>query len=315
MPRYYLKFLGGADKVNALVGIAPDNHGTTLLGLTKLLPYFPGVEDLLTTNTPGLADQVAGSAFLTKLNAGGDTVPGVRYTVIATRYDEVVTPYRTQFLDGPDVRNVLLQDLCPVDLSEHVGDRAHRPDRLPRGGQRPRPGARHPDAPAASVDRLRRPPRPGRAGASPAGPASRTGQRPCAAAARRTSADRDEQGARRRGQRGGAADREVRGGCCRHRSRRGLVRRRARAPPLGCGALCGRGSVGRRRRRRRRGRPGLRRCRRRRHRGRGARRTTCRRPSSISCSDGADAVGRRGGRDGAGRRRCRCPPNDTSEQV
>ncbi|MFD5099640.1 esterase/lipase family protein [Streptomyces albidochromogenes] len=120
MPRHYLKFLGGADEVNALVGIAPDNHGTTLLGLTNLLPYFPGVGHLLTTKTPSLADQVAGSAFLTKLNAGGDTVPGVRYTVIATRYDEVVTPYRSQFLDGPGVRNVLLQDLCPVDLSEHV---------------------------------------------------------------------------------------------------------------------------------------------------------------------------------------------------
>ncbi|MGW7087765.1 esterase/lipase family protein [Streptomyces sp. NPDC054871] len=120
MPRYYLKFLGGAEKVNALVGLAPDNHGTTLLGLTKLLPYFPGIEDLLTTKTPSLADQVAGSPFLTKLNEGGDTVPGVRYTVIATKYDEVVTPYRTQFLNGPGVRNVTIQDLCPVDLSEHV---------------------------------------------------------------------------------------------------------------------------------------------------------------------------------------------------
>lgn len=120
MPNHYLKFLGGAPKVNALIGLAPDNHGTTLLGLTKLLPYFPGVEDLLNANTPGLADQVAGSPFMTRLNAGEDTVPGVDYTVIATRYDEVVTPYRTQFLDGPNVRNVLLQDLCPVDLSEHV---------------------------------------------------------------------------------------------------------------------------------------------------------------------------------------------------
>lgn len=120
MPRYYLKFLGGAEKVNALIGLAPDNHGTTLLGLTKLLPYFPGIEDLLTTKTPSLADQVAGSPFLTKLNEGGDTVPGVRYTVIATKYDQVVTPYRTQFLNGPGVRNVTVQDLCPVDLSEHV---------------------------------------------------------------------------------------------------------------------------------------------------------------------------------------------------
>ncbi|MFI9344259.1 esterase/lipase family protein [Streptomyces sp. NPDC052773] len=120
MPRYYLKFLGGAAEVNALVGIAPDNHGTTLAGLTKLLPYFPGAEDLLSTATPALADQITGSAFLAKLNEGGDTVPGVRYTVLATKYEQVVTPYRSGFLDGPNVRNVLLQDLCPVDFSEHL---------------------------------------------------------------------------------------------------------------------------------------------------------------------------------------------------
>ena len=120
MPRYYLRFLGGAAKVNALVGIAPSNHGTTLSGLTRLLPYFPGAEDLLNEHTPALADQVVGSDVLTKLNAGGDTVPGVRYTVLATKYDEVVTPYRSQFLDGPGVRNVVLQDLCPLDLSEHL---------------------------------------------------------------------------------------------------------------------------------------------------------------------------------------------------
>jgi triacylglycerol esterase/lipase EstA (alpha/beta hydrolase family) len=120
MPRYYLKFLGGAAKVNTFVGIAPDNHGTTLDGLANLLPYFPGASDLLSASTPGLADQIAGSAFLTKLNAGGDTVSGVHYTVIATKYDEVVTPYSSQFLSGSDVHNVLLQDLCPIDLSEHA---------------------------------------------------------------------------------------------------------------------------------------------------------------------------------------------------
>jgi triacylglycerol esterase/lipase EstA (alpha/beta hydrolase family) len=120
MPRYYLRFLGGAAKVNALVGIAPNNHGTTLAGLTNLLPYFPGAEDLLSTAIPALAQQVVGSEFMTKLNEGGDTVPGVRYTVIATKYDEVVTPWRTQFLNGPDVQNVLIQDKCAVDLSEHA---------------------------------------------------------------------------------------------------------------------------------------------------------------------------------------------------
>ncbi|KOV70119.1 esterase/lipase family protein [Streptomyces sp. MMG1121] len=120
MPRYYLKFLGGAAKVNALVGLAPDNHGATLSGLTNLLPYFPGAQDLIKATTPGLADQIPGSGFLTKLNAGGDTVPGVHYTVIATKYDEVATPWQSQYLSGSDVHNVLLQDLCPLDLTEHV---------------------------------------------------------------------------------------------------------------------------------------------------------------------------------------------------
>ncbi|MEU2777863.1 alpha/beta fold hydrolase [Streptomyces sp. NPDC007162] len=120
MPRYYLRFLGGAAKVNALVGLAPDNHGATLSGLTNLLPYFPGASDLVKATTPGLADQIPGSAFLTQLNAGGDTVPGVHYTVIATKYDEVATPWQSQYLSGSDVTNVLLQDLCPLDLSEHV---------------------------------------------------------------------------------------------------------------------------------------------------------------------------------------------------
>ncbi|MEV7149385.1 alpha/beta fold hydrolase [Streptomyces sp. NPDC093084] len=120
MPRYYLKFLGGAAKVNALVGLAPDNHGATISGLTNLLPYFPGASDLIKATTPGLADQIPGSAFLTKLNAGGDTVPGVHYTVISTKYDEVATPWQSQFLTGSDVHNVLLQDLCSLDLSEHV---------------------------------------------------------------------------------------------------------------------------------------------------------------------------------------------------
>ncbi|MGW2329439.1 esterase/lipase family protein [Streptomyces sp. NPDC001700] len=120
MPRYYLKFLGGAAKVNALVGLAPSNHGTTLLGLTKLLDFFPGLDEAIAKAAPGLRDQVAGSDLLNRLNAGGDTVPGVRYTVIATRYDEVVTPYRSQFLTGPDVKNIVLQDLCATDLSEHL---------------------------------------------------------------------------------------------------------------------------------------------------------------------------------------------------
>ncbi len=118
MPRYYLKFLGGADKVHTLVGLSPSNHGTTLDGLATLALQFPGASDILNSACPACADQVVGSSLLTSLNAGGDTLPGVDYTVIASRYDEVVTPYATQFLSG--AHNVTLQNLCAVDISEHV---------------------------------------------------------------------------------------------------------------------------------------------------------------------------------------------------
>ena len=48
MPRYYIKNLGGAAKVNTLVGLAPSNHGTTLDGLFTLASYFPGSNPTLT---------------------------------------------------------------------------------------------------------------------------------------------------------------------------------------------------------------------------------------------------------------------------
>jgi triacylglycerol esterase/lipase EstA (alpha/beta hydrolase family) len=120
MPRYYLKFLGGATKVHALVGLAPSNHGTTIDGLANLLQYFPGAAGIFATACPSCADQTVGSAFLTKLNSGGDTVPGVRYTVISTIYDEVVTPYQSQRLSGANVTNIVVQNHCLVDVAEHV---------------------------------------------------------------------------------------------------------------------------------------------------------------------------------------------------
>ncbi|GGY98801.1 esterase/lipase family protein [Streptomyces poonensis] len=118
MPRYYLKFLGGADKVHHLIGIAPSNHGTTLHGLAPLV-RVAGRPVGLARTFPAVSQQLAGSRFLARLNAGGDTVPGVHYTVLATRYDLNVTPYWSQFLHGPDVRNVLIQDLCPVNTATH----------------------------------------------------------------------------------------------------------------------------------------------------------------------------------------------------
>jgi len=120
MPRYYLKNLGGAAKVHTLVGLAPSNHGTTLLGLATLAGYFPGAVAFLGILCPACEQQTAGSSFITSLNSGGDTVAGVEYTVIESIYDEVVTPYTSAWLSGAKVKNVNLQQQCFLDLGEHL---------------------------------------------------------------------------------------------------------------------------------------------------------------------------------------------------
>jgi triacylglycerol esterase/lipase EstA (alpha/beta hydrolase family) len=117
MPRQYLRFEGGAAKVHTLVGRASANHGTSLL---TSLSALPGGSALVNAPCAACSDQTPGSPFLTALNAGGDTVPGVRYTVIATRHDEIVTPYTSSFLNGPGVTNITLQDGCALDHAEHL---------------------------------------------------------------------------------------------------------------------------------------------------------------------------------------------------
>ncbi|MQY09565.1 esterase/lipase family protein [Actinomadura macrotermitis] len=120
MPRYYMKFLGGAAKVNKLVGIVPSNHGTTASGLAALGSLL-GITQAVVQAAPAAGQQIVGSDFLKKLNADGDTVPGPTYIVLATKYDEVVTPYTSAFLNGSNAQNVLLQDKCAGDTNAHVG--------------------------------------------------------------------------------------------------------------------------------------------------------------------------------------------------
>ena len=120
MPRYYIKNLGGASKVKTLVGLAPSNHGTTLEGLFTLASYFPDGSSFVGADCPACQEQEAGSPFITNLNAGSETAPGVSYTVIESDNDEVVTPYTSAFLAGPKVTNILLQSQCALDQGEHL---------------------------------------------------------------------------------------------------------------------------------------------------------------------------------------------------
>lgn len=123
MPRYYIDNLGGAADVNMLVGFAPSNYGTDLDGLQELVDQL-GLAGLTTAELSLTCEacnqQLEGSSFLAALNAT-PTEPGVKYVVIETADDEVVTPYTNAFLPAAaNVQNITLQNQCPQDASDHL---------------------------------------------------------------------------------------------------------------------------------------------------------------------------------------------------
>ena len=129
MPQYYLKRLGGADKVQRYVAITPLYDGSTGWGIDgfihalEALPLGLGevIRDLFETVCGACRDALAGSEFNRDLYADGvKAVPGVEYTTILSRHDEIVTPWQSGLLDAPNATNHVLQDGCEQDLSEHL---------------------------------------------------------------------------------------------------------------------------------------------------------------------------------------------------
>lgn len=83
--RYYLKFLGGATKVDAWVSLAGPNHGT------------------YTSNLCGSAacgEMRLGSPFIATLNAGDETPGKVRYATWRSACDVVINPDSSVALAG-----------------------------------------------------------------------------------------------------------------------------------------------------------------------------------------------------------------------
>ncbi|MFC9551166.1 esterase/lipase family protein [Rhodococcus sp. NPDC056960] len=132
--RQYLRFDGGADrtnpalnKVHSLVTLGATNHGTSFgdvqtLGAIAQALGVPVTTLAGVTVGPSYIQQMVGSPFLQVLNAGGDTDPGIVYTVVASRADTVSTPPENTFLTpgpGAVVHNVWLQDGCAANAAEH----------------------------------------------------------------------------------------------------------------------------------------------------------------------------------------------------
>ncbi|APE33555.1 lipase [Nocardia mangyaensis] len=128
LANWYTKFDGGAEKVKNLVTFGATHHGTSLVGIGALgrMVNNAGIDVLgfveMFVGHAGI-QQTIGSDFVNTLNANGDTVAGVDYTVVGTRYDEVTNPYDLTFLEagpGATVDNITLQDGCEQDVSDHL---------------------------------------------------------------------------------------------------------------------------------------------------------------------------------------------------
>lgn len=121
MPNYYLKRLGGAAQVHTFVALAPFWRGTNAAGLATatrlaaLFGYRPVVNGVLDPVCAACVQLLSGSDYYAAF--GDPVVAGVDYTSIVTRYDELAVPYTSGIQAG--MRNIVLQDRCPLDLAEH----------------------------------------------------------------------------------------------------------------------------------------------------------------------------------------------------
>jgi triacylglycerol esterase/lipase EstA (alpha/beta hydrolase family) len=129
LARYYANLLAPESEVARVVMLAPSNHPTTLSGISTAADKV-GVLELGLDMLDAMGQQAAvqqgrpDAGFYRKLNGSGETRPGIAYTVIATRYDQIVTPYTHAYIEaspGATVHNMDIQQVCAEDVSRHGG--------------------------------------------------------------------------------------------------------------------------------------------------------------------------------------------------
>jgi triacylglycerol lipase len=120
MPQYYVRYLGGASSVFNYISLASLWHGTQTAAPASVFASLAGVpSDAIVPFCTACGQFPAGSAYMAKIRAGGTVAtPGVRYTNIVTKYDELVVPYTSGIETG--MTNIVLQDVCKTDYSDHA---------------------------------------------------------------------------------------------------------------------------------------------------------------------------------------------------
>jgi pimeloyl-ACP methyl ester carboxylesterase len=117
LPRWALRFWPDTRAlVDDDIGFAASNHGTT------------GSQYVCNLPCPEAFWQQSNTAeFIKALNSYQETFPGISYTEVYTHTDEIVSPNSDDngssslHGGGGEIENEAIQDICPLDLTEHNG--------------------------------------------------------------------------------------------------------------------------------------------------------------------------------------------------
>ena len=126
---YVPKFEGVSQLIDKIAAIAPPTHATAFAGLYELAYLFgngsrTAVGDALHAVGCAACDDLGpDGAAVKRLNDGTPIVqPGNKVTIIASKYDELLTPTTTSFVYEDGVTNRYIQDTCPLDPVGHIGE-------------------------------------------------------------------------------------------------------------------------------------------------------------------------------------------------
>ncbi|WP_235916341.1 esterase/lipase family protein [Antrihabitans cavernicola] len=127
MPNYYVKFLGGAAKVDKYVSLAPLWGGTDLFVTIDLPRWLKGrrtsvvARRVLYGISKACQEMRPDSAFLRELARDGIYSDALTYTNIVTTLDQVVVPYTSGCVEGPNATTIVVQDEHPESNVNHLG--------------------------------------------------------------------------------------------------------------------------------------------------------------------------------------------------
>lgn len=125
MSLYVPKVLDYANRVKRVIALAPPTHGTTFADIVTVGDLLAGREAWTALSKQigcvACTEIVVDGPAVNELEAGPIAQSGVKYTIIASKFDALVTPTSTSFVNERGVSNSYVQESCPADTVGHIG--------------------------------------------------------------------------------------------------------------------------------------------------------------------------------------------------